>query len=264
MAKGIEIPGATDVVIRQGEGVEGIVDGVKIALLSPRASKSLTPEIMSRIDALERQGKTIAVLFADTKFVGIIASRDEPRTDSKPAIAALTALGIKSLMLSGDNQRTATAVAAPLGMEAEGELMPADKLDRIAALKAEMPILMVGDGVNDAPALATASLGLAMGGGTDVAIETADVGLLRDRLLAVPDAIRLARKTRSTIIVNIVLAVGLKLVFLVLAVFGITNLWTAIIADTGATILVTINALLLFWTFKPAQDVSTSAPARDI
>lgn len=263
-AKGIKIPGATDVVIRQGEGVEGIVDGVKIALLSPRASKSLTPEIMSRIDALEREGKTIAVLFADTKFVGFIASRDEPRTDSKPAIAALTALGIKSLMLSGDNQRTATAVAAPLGMEAEGELMPADKLDRIAALKAEMPILMVGDGVNDAPALATASLGLAMGGGTDVAIETADVGLLRDRLMAVPDAIRLARKTRSTIIVNIVLAVGLKLVFLVLAVFGITNLWTAIIADTGATILVTINALLLFWTFKPAEDVSTSHPAKDI
>ena len=264
VAKGIEIPGAIDVVIRQGEGVEGIVDGVKIALLSPRASKSLTPEVMTRIDALEREGKTIAVLFADTKFIGIIASRDEPRTDSKSAIAALTALGIKSLMLSGDNQRTATAVAAPLGMEAEGELMPADKLDRIAALKAEMPILMVGDGVNDAPALATASLGLAMGGGTDVAIETADVGLLRDRLLAVPDAIRLARKTRSTIIVNIVLAVGLKLVFLVLAVFGITNLWTAIIADTGATILVTINALLLFWTFKPAEDVSTSHPAKDI
>ena len=261
VAKGIEIPGATDVVIRQGEGVEGTVDGVKIALLSPRASKSLTPEIMSRIDALEREGKTIAVLFADTKFIGIIASRDEPRADSKPAIAALSALGIKSLMLSGDNQRTATAVAAPLGMEAEGELMPADKLDRIAALKAEMPILMVGDGVNDAPALATASLGLAMGGGTDVAIETADVGLLRDRLLAVPDAIRLARKTRSTIIVNIVLAVGLKLVFLVLAVFGITNLWTAIIADTGATILVTINALLLFWTFNPAEERSTAAPA---
>ena len=261
VAKGIEIPGATDVVIRQGEGVEGIVDGVKIALLSPRASKSLAPEVMTRIDALEREGKTIAVLFADTKFIGFIASRDEPRTDSKPAIAALTALGIKSLMLSGDNQRTATAVAAPLGMEAEGELMPADKLERIAALKAEKPILMVGDGVNDAPALATASLGLAMGGGTDVAIETADVGLLRDRLLAVPDAIRLARKTRSTIIVNIVLAVGLKLVFLVLAVFGITNLWTAIIADTGATILVTINALLLFWTFNPAEERSTAAPA---
>lgn len=262
VAKGINTPKATDVVIRQGEGVEGIVDGAKIALLSPRASKSLTPDTLSRIDALEREGKTIAVLFADSKYVGIIASRDEPRRDSKPAIAALTALGIKSLMLSGDNQRTASAVAAPLGMEAEGELMPADKLDRIAALKAEMPILMVGDGVNDAPALATASLGLAMGGGTDVAIETADVGLLRDRLLAVPDAIRLARQTHRTIIINIVIAVGLKLIFLVLAIFGITNLWTAIIADTGATILVTINALLMFWTFKPAEDESTTLAAK--
>ena len=262
VAKNINVPAASDVTIRQGEGVEGMVDGVKIALLSPRASKSLTPKIAARIEALEREGKTIAVLFGDDKFVGIIASRDEPRADARPAIAALAALGIKTLMLSGDNQRTASAVAAPLGMEAEGELMPADKLARIDALKAEAPILMVGDGVNDAPALATASLGLAMGGGTDVAIETADVGLLRDRLLSVPDAIRLARTTRRTIIVNIVLAVGLKLVFLVLAVFGITNLWTAIIADTGATILVTINALLLFWTFKPAEDESTSAPAK--
>ena len=258
VARGIAIPGATDVSIRQGEGVEGTVEGVRIALLSPRASKLLTPESLARIDVLEREGKTIAVLFADDKYVGTIASRDEPRTDAKPAIAALAALGIKTLMLSGDNQRTASAVAAPLGMMAEGELMPADKLARIAALKAEAPILMVGDGVNDAPALATASLGLAMGGGTDVAIETADVGLLRDRLLGVPDAIRLARQTRRTIIINIVLAVGLKLVFLVLAIFGITNLWTAIIADTGATILVTINALLLFWTFKPTHDADAN------
>lgn len=256
VAKSIQVPVASDVVIRQGEGVQGVVEGAQIALLSPRASKALTPELSDRIDALEREGKTIAVLFADDKFVGLIASRDEPRPDAKPAIAALIALGIKTLMLSGDNQRTASSVAGPLGMTAEGELMPADKLVRIDALKAEAPILMVGDGVNDAPALATASLGMAMGGGTDVAIETADIGLLRDRLSAVPDAIRLARKTRRTIIINIILAVGLKLVFLVLAVFGITNLWTAIIADTGATILVTINALLLFWTFKPADDLT--------
>lgn len=252
--RGIAVPAASDVAIRQGEGVQGIVEGAMITLISPRKAKSLTPDLAARIDALEREGKTIAVLFADDKFVGIIANRDEPRADAKPAIAALTALGIRSLMLSGDNQRTASAVAKPLGMDAEGELMPADKLSRIDALKAEAPILMVGDGVNDAPALATASLGLAMGGGTDVAIETADVGLLKDRLLAVPDAIRLARKTHRTIITNIIVAVGLKLVFLVLAIFGITNLWTAIIADTGATILVTINALLMFWTFKPADD----------
>ncbi len=262
VTRNIAVPAASGVAIRQGEGVKGIVEGAKITLISPRAAKSLAPNLAARIDALEREGKTIAVLFADDKLVGIIASRDEPRTDAIPAIAALTALGIRSLMLSGDNQRTASAVAAPLGMDAEGELMPADKLARISVLKAEAPILMVGDGVNDAPALATASLGLAMGGGTDVAIETADIGLLRDRLLAVPDAIRLARQTRRTIIINIIVAVGLKLVFLVLAIFGITNLWTAIIADTGATILVTINALLMFWTFKPADDTSASTPTK--
>ena len=166
----------------------------------------------------------------------------------------MSELGVRTLMLSGDNQRTALAIATPLGMEAAGELMPSDKLVRIDALKAEAPVLMVGDGVNDAPALAKASIGMAMGGGTDVAIETADVGLLRDRLLGVPDAIRLARSTRKTIMINIAIAVGLKLVFLVLAVFGLTNLWTAIIADTGATILVTLNALLLFWTFRPLPD----------
>ncbi len=259
----IAVPKASDVTIRQGEGAIGMVGSKQVALFSPRAAGELDKDVAASIDALERAGKTIAVLLVDGKYQGHIAVRDEAREDARPAVAALNALGIRSLMLSGDNQRTASAVAQGLGMEAEGELMPADKLTRIEALKAEAPVLMVGDGVNDAPALATASLGLAMGGGTDVAIETADIGLLKDRLWGVPDAIRLARKTRNTILTNIVIAVGLKLVFLVLAVFGITNLWTAIIADTGATILVTFNALLLFWTFKPAEDVSTSAPAKD-
>ncbi|QGY80215.1 heavy metal translocating P-type ATPase [Sphingorhabdus lacus] len=258
----IAVPKASDVTIRQGEGAIGMVGSRQVALFSPRAAGALAPDVAASIDALERAGKTIAVLLVDGKYQGHIAVRDEARDDARPAVAALNAIGIRSLMLSGDNQRTATAVAQALGMEAEGELMPADKLKRIEALKAEAPVLMVGDGVNDAPALATASLGLAMGGGTDVAIETADIGLLKDRLWGVPDAIRLARKTRRTIMTNIVIAVGLKLVFLVLAVFGITNLWTAIIADTGATILVTFNALLLFWTFRPTIDGSTSAPSK--
>lgn len=245
------VPKASDVTIRQGEGAIGKVDGRQVALFSPRAAGPLGADVAASIDALERDGKTIAVLLVDGEYQGHIAVRDEARDDAAPAVAALTAMGIRSLMLSGDNQRTASAVAKGLGLEAEGELMPADKLKRIEELKADAPVLMVGDGVNDAPALATASLGLAMGGGTDVAIETADIGLLKDRLWGVPDAIRLARKTRRTILTNIVIAVGLKLVFLVLAVFGITNLWTAILADTGATILVTINALLIFWIFRP-------------
>ncbi|MBS3928299.1 MAG: heavy metal translocating P-type ATPase [Sphingomonadales bacterium] len=258
--RGIVISAASDVRVRQGEGVEGIVDGQRVAILSPRAATGIDGAMAARIDAREREGKTVAVVLVNGQVMGFLASRDEARADAAPAIAALTSLRIRTLMLSGDNQRTAEAIASPLGMQAEGELMPADKLARIDALKAEAPVLMVGDGVNDAPALAKASIGLAMGGGTDVAIETADVGLMRDRLLAVPDTIRLARSTHRTIVVNIVIAVGLKLVFLVLAVFGMTNLWTAIIADTGATIFVTLNALLLFWTFKP-QSETTSTPA---
>lgn len=252
--RGIAITFASDVRIRQGEGVEGVVEARRIAILSPRAAPQLDPSMAVLIEAREREGKTVAVVLVDGQISGFIASRDEARPDAARSIAALARLGIRTLMLSGDNQRTAEAIAAPLGMQAEGELMPSDKLARIDALKAEAPVLMVGDGVNDAPALAKASIGLAMGGGTDVAIETADVGLLRDRLLGVPDAIRLARSTRKTIVINIVIAVGLKLVFLVLAVFGLTNLWTAIIADTGATIFVTLNALLLFWTFRPLPE----------
>jgi len=249
--RSITLSGAEGVRIRQGEGVEGKVDGRLVAILSPRAAPGLEPSMAAQIKSCEREGKTVAVVLLEDRILGFIASRDEARDDAKPAVAALSQLGVRSLMLSGDNQRTASAIAAPLGMEAEGELMPSEKLLRIDALKAENPVLMVGDGVNDAPALAKASIGLAMGGGTDVAIETADIGLLRDRLTGVPDAIKLARSTRRTILVNIVIAIGLKLIFLVLAIFGLTNLWTAIIADTGATILVTINALLLFWTFRP-------------
>jgi len=254
LRRGIALRHAEDVRIRQGEGVEGKVEGLAVAILSPRAAPSLEPVKAARVEAYEREGKTVAIVVVDGQTWGIIASRDEARDDAKPAIAEMSRLGIRSLMLSGDNQRTALAIATPLGMEAAGELMPSDKLLRIDAMKAEAPVLMVGDGVNDAPALAKASIGLAMGGGTDVAIETADVGLLRDRLLGVPDAIRLARSTHRTIVINIAIAVGLKLVFLVLAVFGLTNLWAAIIADTGATILVTLNALLLFWTFKPLPE----------
>lgn len=257
--RSITLSGAEGVRIRQGEGVEGKVDGRLVAILSPRAAPGLEPSMAAQIESCEREGKTVAVVVLEDRILGFIASRDEAREDAKPAVAALSQLGVRSLMLSGDNQRTASAIAAPLGMEAEGELMPSEKLLRIDALKAENPVLMVGDGVNDAPALAKASIGLAMGGGTDVAIETADIGLLRDRLTGVPDAIKLARSTRRTILVNIVIAIGLKLIFLVLAIFGLTNLWTAIIADTGATILVTINALLLFWTFRPLPSVPGNA-----
>ena len=148
-------------------------------------------------------------------------------------------------MLTGDNGRTAGAIAAALQIDAEAELLPDEKLRAIARYKNDSPIGMVGDGINDAPALAAASVGIAMGGGTDVALETADAALLRNRVGDVAELVSLSRATLSNIWQNIALALGLKAVFLATTIVGATPLWVAILADTGATVLVTANALRL-------------------
>jgi Cd2+/Zn2+-exporting ATPase len=154
-------------------------------------------------------------------------------------------------MLTGDNQRTGQAIASALGLEARAELLPDAKLEAIAELKAHGPVAMVGDGINDAPALAAASVGIAMGGGTDVALETADAALLSNRVGGVVELVSLARATLSNIWQNIAIALALKAVFLVTTLLGISSLWMAILADTGATVLVTANALRLL-RFRPA------------
>ena len=171
--------------------------------------------------------------------------RDEPREDAAAGIAELKAMGIRSLMLTGDNARTGAAIAGSLGMEHKAELMPEDKVAAIKALSAKASVMMIGDGINDAPALAAAGIGVAMGSGTDVALETADAAILKSRVRDVPAMIRLARATMGNIRVNIAIALGLKAVFLVTTVFGYTGLWVAILADTGATVIVTANALRL-------------------
>jgi Cd2+/Zn2+-exporting ATPase len=152
-------------------------------------------------------------------------------------------------MLTGDNERAGRAVGAVLGVEVRAGLLPADKLREIAMLRQHGPVVMVGDGINDAPALAAASVGVAMGGGTELALETADAALLRQRVMGVAELIRLSRATLVNIRQNVGVALGLKLVFLVTTLAGLTGLWPAILADTGATVLVTLNALrLLRWS----------------
>ncbi|MBA89169.1 MAG: heavy metal translocating P-type ATPase, partial [Phyllobacteriaceae bacterium] len=194
------------------------------------------------------QGKTVVVLIKGKTIEGLIALRDEPRDDAIEGVKRLTDRGVRPLMLTGDNKRTADAIAAHLGLEASAELLPDAKLAEIGRLKANGPIAMVGDGINDAPALAAASVGVAMGAGTDVALETADAALLRNRVTGVADLIGLSQATLGNIWQNIAIALGLKAVFLVTTLFGITTLWMAILADTGATVLVTANALrLLTW-----------------
>ncbi|MFN4253038.1 HAD-IC family P-type ATPase, partial [Deinococcus sp.] len=181
---------------------------------------------------------------------------------ARAALARLKDLGIQTVMLTGDNTRTGQAIGRDLGLDVQAELLPEDKLRLIASYKAQGGVAMVGDGINDAPALAQSDVGIAMGGGTDVALETADAALLRERVSGVADLVALSRATMGNIKVNIAFALGLKAIFLVTTLLGYTNLWMAILADTGATALVTANALrLLRWKGQDAP--TTPAPHTD-
>ena len=162
-------------------------------------------------------------------------------------------MGITSTILTGDNPRTAAAIAEGLGMQFQADMMPEDKLSAIREMNEQGGVMMIGDGINDAPALKQASIGVAMGSGTDVALETADAAILRDRVTDIAAQIRLARAAMTNIRQNVTIALGLKVVFLVTTVLGITGLWIAILADTGATVLVTLNALRLLG-FNPERE----------
>ena len=249
-ARSLTVPAATSARALPGEGVEAEVGGDRLALRSPRSAAELAgaPELAGAAARFEEEGKTAVVLCREGRALGVIALRDEPRPDARAGLARLRALGIRPVMLSGDNARTARAIAGDLGLEAQAELLPADKLRLIQEWQAAGPVAMVGDGINDAPALAKADVGIAMGGGTDVALETADAALLRARVGDVADLVELSRATLGNIRQNVAFALGLKAVFLVTTLLGYTNLWMAVLADTGATALVTANALrLLRW-----------------
>jgi Zn2+/Cd2+-exporting ATPase len=168
---------------------------------SPRFAaeqEDIPTQAAARISSLEDEGKTVVAVLHGKRIIGLIALRDEPREDAKTGIAQLRSLGVSVVMLTGDNRRTAAAIAGALGLEAQAELLPEAKLQAIAAMKTRGPVAMVGDGINDAPALAAASVGIAMGSGTDVALETADAALLRNRVAGVAEMIALARATLGT------------------------------------------------------------------
>lgn len=249
---GCRIQPADGVRAVPGQGVTGSLDGQEIFLGAPRFAEGGTTwpaGASERSAALEAEGKTVTALVVGGRLVGLIALRDEPRPDAKSALAALQDLGIRPIMLTGDNARTGAAIAGALGLEFRAEQMPDDKVAVIRALGVGGGVMMVGDGINDAPALAAASVGIAMGSGTDVALETADGALLRSHTYDVVEMIRLARAAMANIRQNIAVALGLKAVFLVTSVLGLTGLWIAILADTGATVIVTANALRLLGFF---------------
>ncbi|MFB9939924.1 zinc/cadmium/mercury/lead-transporting ATPase [Shewanella indica] len=245
----LELPDAEAIRALPGMGVEGRVDSQNWRLLAPSRLPNLAPELLQRVTELEQQGQTLVVLcdaeLEPPRPVAIFALRDQLRVEAAEAIAKLRRLGIDSIMLTGDNPRTAKAIAEELAIDWRAGLLPEDKVSEVAALAKHRNVAMTGDGINDAPAMKRASIGIAMGGGTDAALETADAALTHNQLGGVAAMIHLARETLSNIRQNIALALGLKAIFLVTSLLGITGLWLAVMADTGATVLVTANALRL-------------------
>jgi Cd2+/Zn2+-exporting ATPase len=250
----ILVPAATGSRALGGKGVAATVEGREVFLGSPKAAAehvALSEEVQAATVALNDDGKTVSMLIVDGVLAGAIAMRDEPRADAAAGLKALKDLGIKTVMLTGDNARTAKAVGTQLGIEVRAELMPEDKQRIVGELQREGFVVgKIGDGINDAPALAAADVGIAMGGGTDVALETADAAILHGRVADVALMTDLSKRTMRNIVENIVLSLGLKGVFLVTTIIGVTGLWPAILADTGATVLVTLNALRLLRPIK--------------
>ena len=248
--EGLRLSPASDARAENGKGLVGTVEGTRHFLGSVPAADArgaLDDPARARLAALAAEGKSVSVLLAETRLLGAIAMRDEPRPDARAGLEALAARGIGVTMLTGDNPQTAAAIAGVLGLEdVRAGLLPEDKQRIVGELqRLGRTVAKVGDGINDAPALAAADIGIAMGGGTDVALETADAAILHGRVGDIAAMIDLSRATMRNIHQNIAIALGLKAVFLVTTLLGITGLWPAILADTGATVLVTANALRL-------------------
>ena len=233
-----------------GRGVQGEIDGVHYVLGNHRLIHErglCSAELENRLAALEREGKTVVLLADEVQVLALFAVADTVKESSREAIAQLHQLGINTLMLSGDNPHTAAAIAAQVGIDrAYGDQLPQDKLAAVEKLAAEGAVGMVGDGINDAPALARADIGFAMGAmGTDTAIETADVALMDDDLRKIPAFVRLSQATHAVLVQNIVLALAIKAVFLALTIAGLGTMWMAVFADVGASLLVVGNGLRL-------------------
>ncbi|MDE1556700.1 MULTISPECIES: heavy metal translocating P-type ATPase [Comamonas] len=267
--QGLEVPGpeAENFKALPGRGVEGVVNGVRLVLGNHRLIHErglCTPELEAELAIHEKQGRTVTLLADDSCVLALFAVADTIRETSKQAIVDLKALGVTSVMLTGDNTATAKAIAAQAGIDdARGDLLPEAKLDAIKEMQKRYGATgMTGDGINDAPALAQADIGFAMGGaGTDTAMEAADVVIMNDNLQRVAETVRLSKRTHAVLWQNITLALGIKSVFLVMAVVGTATMWMAVFADMGASLLVVGNGLrLLRGTLDPASKLNRSEP----
>jgi Cd2+/Zn2+-exporting ATPase len=273
--KGIALAPALDVQVLKGKGLIGTFDGKPFWFGSHRyviERGQDTPEVARQAETLEADGKTVLVVGNARHVCGVIAVADTIRPEARNIIEQLHAAGIAHVvMLTGDNRVTAEAIAREVGIdEVHAELLPEDKVNKVDELVARYgTVAMVGDGVNDAPALARSTLGIAMGAiGSDAAIETADVALMTDDISKLPWLVRHSRRTLRIIRQNIAFSLGVKAMFVVLTFAGVASLWAAIAADVGALLLVVANALRLLratpWTFMTREQFDRGMEERAI
>ncbi len=233
-----------------GRGARGRMDGRLWHLGNHRLVEDLglcSPALEEKLFALEEQGKSVVLLLAEDRAQALFAVADTMRDSTPEAIAALRQLGVRTILLSGDNPHTVRRIAAEAGVdEAHGDLLPEDKLALVESISRSGKTGMVGDGINDAPALAKADIGFAMAAaGADAAIETADVALMDDDLRKLPLFIRLSRATHAVLVQNIAFALAVKAAFFALALTGQATMWMAVFADMGVSLLVVANGLRL-------------------
>jgi Cd2+/Zn2+-exporting ATPase len=249
---GLEGPSAGRVTLVPGMGAEGFVDGMKVLVGNERLLQARGVDAVVDLRALVRardEGKSVVLVAINGTLAGALAVADRSRENAREAIGLLREQGVRRIaMLTGDDERSAARVAAELNVdEYHAQLLPAQKHALVRELHSRHgTVVMVGDGINDAPALAAADVGIAMGAaGSDAALETADVALMSDELLRVPYAVRLARATLLNVRTNVAISLALKAAFLVMAITGTATLWMAVLADTGASVIVVGNALRL-------------------
>ncbi len=247
---GLKIPAAGDFRALAGKGATATIKGRRFYIGNHRLFEEMGwcyPELDRRLETLEKEGKTAVILGADSVVLAVLTISDNPRDESEQAVAALKRLGVRrTVLLTGDNRSTAAAIAGRVGLDdCRAELLPEDKVKAVRQLVEDYGgVAMVGDGINDAPALASATVGIAMGvAGSDAALETADVALMSDDLSKLPLAVQLGRRAMRLIKQNISFSILLKAVFLALTPFGLTTLWMAVLADMGASLLVIFNGL---------------------
>jgi Cu+-exporting ATPase len=259
--RGAVLRKAEDFKALEGRGIQAVVDGKLVLIGSPRLMSEWSLTVPEQVSELEKQGKTVMVMAVDGQVAAVLAVADVVGEHSAHAIAELKGLGLIPVMVTGDNRSTAEAIARQVGIEAvEAEVLPGDKAEIVRKHQAQGPVAMVGDGINDAPALAQADLGIAIGSGTDVAMETAGVTLLRSDLRGVPLAIRLARATLSTIKWNLVWAFGYNVVMIPLAMSGKLGPMFAAAAMAFSSISVILNSLRLKSFGRGKEEPAEAAP----